>query len=363
MKSLPWAGWKRSAMRRGGNRIVSFASDWLRRPQSTGARKALFQAHLWAGLLLGFYVAVVCASGSSVVFRNDIYRILSDKLRVVPNGQPLSREQLTGVLQRAHPGYELDEVKPGRDGQEASEVTMSQVATLEVTRSRRDRRLQRLVNPYTGEDRGPAISPWFRLFEWLSNVHGSLLLGPSGMTANAIGGGLVACFCLTGIAIWWPGVGRWRRGLTIDRGLGWKRMIRDLHGAVGIWVFGFLFMWGMTGFSFVFPQPFRATVTLFASPNPSVALNTQGPSEQDSSIPRRPPLTPSGKVLHILSLAHYGNFAGWPLKALWALLGLAPAGLYFSALLTWWNRVVSPAMRPRDERIEMIPEPMRGMQV
>src|ERR1019366_10311281 len=88
-----------------GQRVVSFASDWLRRPHSTWPRKALFQAHLWAGLLLGFYVAVVCASGSSVVFRNDIYNVLSDKLRVVPSGHPLSREQLTKVLQSAHPGY------------------------------------------------------------------------------------------------------------------------------------------------------------------------------------------------------------------------------------------------------------------
>jgi uncharacterized iron-regulated membrane protein len=313
----------------------------------------VFQTHLWAGLSLGIYFAVVCASGSTVVFRNDIYKVLSDKLRVVPNGRSLSREQLTEVLQRAHPGYELREVKPGRDGQEASEVTMS-----EATTSRQGRRLQRLVNPYTGEDRGPAVSPWFRLFEWLSNVHGSLLLGPSGMTANAIGGGLVACLCLTGIAIWWPGVGRWRRGLAVQRGLGWKRGIRDLHGAVGIWVFAFLVMWGTTGFSFVFPQPFRTAVNFFVSPSPPVALPAQG-----SSIPRPLALTPAGKVLHILSLAHYGNFAGWPVKVLWVLLGLAPAVLYFSALLMWWNRVVYPAMRRSARRMEIIPEPLGRMQV
>ncbi len=334
---------------------MSFASDWLSRPQSTWPRKALFQVHLWAGLLLGFYVAVVCASGSSVVFRNDIYGILSDKVKVVPNGPALSREQLAEVLRRAHPGYELREVKPGRDRQEASEVTMSRPGS----------RLRHLVNPYTGEDRGPAVSPWFRLFEWLSNVHGYLLLGPSGMTANAIGGALVACLCLTGIAIWWQGVDRWRQGLTIHRDLGWKRLIRELHGVVGIWVFGFLFMWGMTGFSFVFPQPFRATVNVLATSTAARALQRQvsQAAEQSFVIPLRQPLTPSGRVLHILSLAHYGNFAGWPVKSLWMLLGLTPAILYGSALFMWWNRVVRPAMRPRATGSEMIPQPRDRAQV
>ena len=47
--------------------------QWLRRPKSTWIRKVVFQLHLWSGILLGFYVVVVSASGSAIVFRNDIY--------------------------------------------------------------------------------------------------------------------------------------------------------------------------------------------------------------------------------------------------------------------------------------------------
>ena len=42
---------------------------------------------------------------------------------------------------------------------------------------------------------------------------------------------------------------------------------------------------------------------------------------------------------------YYGNFAGWKVKTLWALLGLAPAILFGTALVMWWNRVLSPAFR------------------
>jgi hypothetical protein len=47
--------------------------QWLGRPKSTWIRKFVFQLHLWSGILLGLYVVVVCASGSAIVFRNDIY--------------------------------------------------------------------------------------------------------------------------------------------------------------------------------------------------------------------------------------------------------------------------------------------------
>ncbi len=320
---------------------MPFAKGWLKRPQNTWIRKAVFQVHLWAGLSLGLYIAVACVSGSAIVFRNDVYDVLVTKLKVVATGPLLSEQELGQVLQRTHPGYTMRSVRPGRDGYEASEVALA----------RGGGEMERLVNPYTGEDRGPAISGWFRLFRWWSDLHGNLFLGSGGMTANAIGGALTAALCLTGMVIWWPGVSQWRRGLVIRRGVGWKRLTWDLHGMVGFWTFALLFMWGLTGFYFVFPQPFRATIDYFTPVNPprlpqaqNAPRASQGPVTL--TVPRRRrPLTLGGKILRDFSLAHYGNFLGWKVKALWVLLGLSPVVLYFSALVMWWNRVVWPAIR------------------
>src|SRR5258708_1511961 len=52
---------------------LSFWQRWMRRPQGTWLRRATLQIHLWTGIIIGVYVVVVCASGSAVVFRNDIY--------------------------------------------------------------------------------------------------------------------------------------------------------------------------------------------------------------------------------------------------------------------------------------------------
>src|SRR5271169_2006753 len=166
--------------------------QWLWRPRNTWIRKLAFQIHLWSGLLLGLYIVVVCASGSAIVFRNDIY-----------------------------------------DWLEAGGKAVSYKAAL------------------------------YHRLSWLGKLHGSLLMDSEGMTANAVGGFLTAALCFSGITVWWPGVGGWRRALTIRASAGWKRLIFDLHSAVGFWTFWALLMWGLTGGYFVFPQPFRAAINFF----------------------------------------------------------------------------------------------------
>src|SRR5262249_21868666 len=54
---------------------------WLLRPQKTLLRRALFQVHLWSGLILGLYIVVVCVSGSALVFRNDIFDLFEKWIR------------------------------------------------------------------------------------------------------------------------------------------------------------------------------------------------------------------------------------------------------------------------------------------
>lgn len=249
--------------------------EWLRRPKSTWIRRAVFQIHLWSGLLLGLYVAVVCASGSAIVFRNDIY-----------------------------------------DWLEAGGKGVAYKAML------------------------------YHWLSWLGMLHGSLLMDSDGMTANAVGGFLVGALCLTGIVVWWPGIGNWRRALTIQAGAGWKRFVFDVHSAAGFWTFAFLLMWGVTGGYFVFPQPFRAAVNLFAPVNPP-ALVQPAPAKGVAPRPfrRRRPLPAGARILRGFSYAHYGNFAGWPVKLLWLIVGLAPAVLFPTAVIMWFNRVLTPAMR------------------
>ncbi len=302
---------------------------WMRQPQSTWIRKAMFQLHLWSGMILGLYVVIVCVSGSALVFRNDLYKLFE--------------------------GWD---------------------------------------NAPTFVQKSAAIRAGYLTLSWLGDVHGRLLLGANGMMANAIGGFLTAALCLTGLIIWWPGVNRWKRALIVTNGVGWKRLNFDLHSAVGFWTFGLLFIWGMTGGYFVFPQPFRAVINYFTpidppplprvnntaannaagkptnvvatnapapaasqtKPNPptpstpqtaAAASRPANPAPASGPFPRRRrrPLTKGGKILQWFSFLHYGNFAGWTVKWIWFLMGLTPAILFGTGVVMWWNRVLNPALR------------------
>jgi uncharacterized iron-regulated membrane protein len=81
---------------------TTFWKTWLRRPQNLWLRRAIFQVHLWSGMLLGVYVVVVCVSGSAIVFRNDLEDILAKKTRIQVSGKPMSKDALKQTAQRAH---------------------------------------------------------------------------------------------------------------------------------------------------------------------------------------------------------------------------------------------------------------------
>jgi uncharacterized iron-regulated membrane protein len=61
---------------------------------------------------------------------------------------------------------------------------------------------------------------------------------------------------------------------------------------------------------------------------------------------RRPIPRSKGDIfLRWLYYLHFGNFAGWKVKALWVALGLIPSLLFVTGTIMWWNRVLSPAAR------------------
>lgn len=320
--------------------------SWLQHPQRLWLRRAIFQVHLWTGIALGLYVVVVCVSGSAIVFRTDLEEIFSEKAEVHVSGKALTKDQLKQAAQKLYPGYQVRAVYSGRFPSEASEIRLVRGWLPEK---------RRLFNPYTGQDIGPAMSVYFSWLNWWGQLHGNLLMGPTGLMVNGIGGFLTAAVCMSGIVVWWPGITNWRRSLGIRRKVGWKRFNWDLHSAVGVWTFGVILMWGLTGAYFPFPEPFRAVIGVFTTIDPprppQQVFRTQTPTTAGPiGVPRpfrriRRPQTTGQKILRGFSAAHYGTFGGWPVKALWVILGLLPGVLFLTGVLMWWNRVLAPAAR------------------
>lgn len=73
----------------------------LERPQQVWLRKATFQVHLWAGLLLGLYVIVIGISGSILVFKEELMPKPRIHIGAVDYGS-CSVQQLTHAMAMAN---------------------------------------------------------------------------------------------------------------------------------------------------------------------------------------------------------------------------------------------------------------------
>lgn len=303
----------------------------MKRPQSLFVRKALFQIHLWTGIAIGLYMSAICVTGSILVYRNELYRAFSPKPTIVTgSGAPISEEELKSASRRLYPAYEISEIRRGKTANHAIEISLRRGSKIK----------RRLLHPFTGADLGDPLPAGFRFTAWLRDLHDNLLYGQTGRRVNGIGALLILVLSVTGALIWWPGTGRWRRSLTLDRRANWKRLNWSLHSAIGFWFFAFIVMWGLTGAYLSFPAWFVA------------AFDYLEPFDSANPIERV-----VDRIQYWLAYLHFGRLGGRGIpgcgvgvcdsitKLIWAVAGLVPPIMFVTGALMWWNRVLQPGAR------------------
>jgi uncharacterized iron-regulated membrane protein len=301
---------------------------WIVHPKQVWLRRALFQVHLWSGITLGLYVFIISVTGSVLVYRNELYRAATPEPIVSRSALPrLSDEALKAVAVRAYPEYRVVNVERAVDPDQAVDVWLR----------RGDDVKKRLFDPRTGADLGNSVPTGIRLVSQLMDLHDNLFAGTSGRMVNGLGAFAVFALASTGFVIWWPGIKNWRRSLTLHRGVGWKRTVWDLHSMAGFWSLGFTLVFALSGAYLCFPQPvqdFADRIEPLTAANAGVRIGDQ--------------------VIFWLSTLHFGRilgigiFCGGPgvcdqaVKAIWAIFGMAPALMFVTGAIMWWNRVLRP---------------------
>jgi uncharacterized iron-regulated membrane protein len=367
---------------------------FLYRPQNVLFRRALFQVHLWTGIVAGLYIFVVCITGAALVFRIDMQRAAHPALFTPGHGPS------------AHPASVLEQVRDAFPADEVSFVEApSRLRPVYLAYLKRGNDFPAvLVDPSSGKVLGEV--PQHSVIRTLQELHFDLLAGRTGRIANGIGAALLLVLSLTGAVIWWPGLPNWRRSLKVRWTRNLRRVSWDLHSATGFWSVVLIAMWAVTGIYFAFPAQFRDAVNRISpltvavppvsSPSASGAGRTnwrvlvaraqqERPGEhvarmvppadekaafvvvfsKEMPLPGgRADLTPvyldqyTGAVLKspdvrrsagdvVMNWAgwlHTGGFGGNRVRVTWFLLGLAPPLLFATGFTMWWTRVVRPRL-------------------
>jgi uncharacterized iron-regulated membrane protein len=354
-------------------------------------KKAIFQVHLWAGIVLGLYAFLIGVTGSVLVFREEIV----ERIKPLPNvdaDQPAATvDQIRSRIQAAYPDwYPWSLEFPAEPERPWSSYLLQ---------SGRGRLIfADATGAVIGEQN--LEGTWL---EWFEKFHSHLLVR-NGRLYNGIAGLLLFMLALTGLVLWWPEHGQWPAAFRIVRYSNWKGIVYDLHRVGGVLTLLFTLLFCITGAYFTWPAAYRSGVASVLPVKPSVPSPAVGigPLRQpldtliDSARQAVPDaelvriLVPQGKrevvrvvfrhgtadehhktsqalmnpytaevvavdrygdrlagdhLVSFLGPLHTGAIGGKPTEVIWALAGLALPGLYITGLLMWWNRVLRPRLR------------------
>jgi uncharacterized iron-regulated membrane protein len=227
------------------------------------------------------------------------------------------------------------------------------------------------------------------------------LSGETGATIIGIAGIMLLAMSLSGVVLWWPGRKNLSCGLTIKWGGSRYKINYDLHRVLGVCAMVFLSVTAFTGAAMTFRPSFENPLNRLSldSPLPAKPVSTlraggAPPSldvtmrNADAALPNAETTmvslaeTPtaaiivrkrlsgemhpngrslvyldqySGSVLQVESALqtplgtrvgsylypiHVGLLGGTVTRVLQVVVGFVLAGLFFTGLLMWWNRVV-----------------------
>jgi uncharacterized iron-regulated membrane protein len=310
---------------------MTYLQRWISHPQGVWLRKAFFQLHMWSGIGIGLYVLLVSVTGSIVVYRNELFVAATrDPIVVTPSGPQLTDDELKAAARRAYPGYAVVNISRAQNPNQAVGISLN------AESGRKDR----LFNPYTGEDLGDSAPLGIRMVSKLLELHDNLLAGETGRSINGLLALLLIVLALSGIVVWWPGIKSWRRSLMVHKKVGWRRFTWDLHSMIGFWSLGFTVLFAISGAYLGNPEVFQ-----------NFADRLQPPTADNAGI------RVVDSIIYWLAYLHFGRINGIGIpcrgpgvcdqttKFIWALFGLAPAIMFVTGAVMWWNRVVRKKLK------------------
>lgn len=349
-------------------------------------RKFILQVHLYIGLVAGLFLVLLGITGSIMAFESELDHLLHHRLSYVnPGDHTLSLVEIGRVVNTAFPADTITGYRLASSPDLSWQVELGGKVVF--------------VDPYTGTILGSLTRPdhWDDLLRIIHQLHLRLAMRMAGdpgkkiVTWAAVG---LLLLELTGLFLWWK-----HRRITMrwKRKSGWAWF--DIHTAVGIVAYLFLFLLTITGLVMGFEKqtmPFFYRITNSRrgnGPDLNVPLSTGAailPADTAVAIARRAlpgaapfdiPLpgpgelyevgcrfpedrTPggrsmvfidpySGKVLNVESsrtapagtriadmnrAIHTGDLFGIPSKIVMSIASLALVLLFVSGVAMWWKR-------------------------
>jgi uncharacterized iron-regulated membrane protein len=244
-------------------------------------RKQWLKVHLYLGLVLGFFLSLFGLTGSILVFYEEINELLYPAYMTVsasPEGeqafQPFQNIMATATTaipvnaklrfiacpKQATSSYQFNYQIPVANNDQMDEWRL-------------------FINPYSAEVLGTLLIKKAEnifpslLMPVVFRLHFALLAGETGGMIVGIIGMVLVFSVLTGLILWWPLTGNWRRVLIIKRRASVERFNHDLHQTFGFYSSVPLLLILISGVYMNLPDQFMTLIKLFSPTTESFADN------------------------------------------------------------------------------------------
>ncbi len=350
--------------------------------------KFLFKLHSWTALLAVIPLLVICLTGSLLVFKHEIDRLLMYDNVVVPDNssQRLPMDDLLARINTQYTEHQVTGWLFHNDPQRADLVYLIANGT--------DTWTYLLLDGYTGTVLAEPVPLDHYITDWLLELHYTLLLGDAGLLVAGLFSIGLLILGISGIILhrkFWKNFFtlRWNKRLVI--------YFSDLHKIVGVIASPVLLILGFTGSwwnidNFIHELQEHAdghthylmterlyneqlsidellktssreldgfTTNYLSLPwEPGAAITAWGTVPSNNPLSSRYSSTVSfnsqtGELIGTTDIRntgigpaivdsfeelHYGTFGGLTTRVLWAILGLAPLILSVTGITLWFKR-------------------------
>lgn len=239
----------------------------FRNPEAAiSVRRALIHVHLWTGLVLCAPLVAIGLTGSILVFHAELNEIFAPAFDASTGSATRSAGEIVEAAQSGAPEgaraaflfmpeapgkpAAVRFIRPAKAG--ASSAPPSAANIMHV-----------FVDPVSlavlGARDGFLMGEPLRT---IHRLHANLLIeGRDGREIVGWFGVAMLTLGMTGLVIWWPKPGKWRRAFSVKRGARGVRLHRDLHGATGIWCLLVFVVVSFSGVYLAFPKTTGAVIS------------------------------------------------------------------------------------------------------
>lgn len=350
-----------------------------------GVRKFILTLHLVCSLVFGLFIIAVCATGSVLVFGNQIEHVLNPQyFKPASSEKNIGIKEAEKVFLEHYKGFQISRM----------DVPSKLTNVYHASMSKGHNEIDAYIDPSNGKLLGN-FNREKSIVSFVKELHTHLLLDDIGETIIGIVAIAFIIILITGIYLWYPGIKRVFKSLKIKWNKSQMAKNLSLHNFIGVITLPFLLVVAITGMLYPFQEKIEESLKLtFTSNYPQELKSVDNGKQQiglDKIVAQINKLHPEGELYklrlpsdkegvieaqlsdgsydpegkgntteffdqfsgkHVGTFSkntqtvydqffvwreslHRGTFGGMFVKIIYALVGIAPLGLGITGITMW----------------------------